>query len=258
MTADRGVRAILFDLDGTLYDERGAMRAALAVTTAEATRTIPGFDAALACRLYEEIGRGIWEKADLSGSGPLPPPSSMELRQRVWGALLERLGVTEAGAAERLAARYARARSAGHVLFPEAAGVLERLLVLSRSGDSFKVGLVSNGASDLQREKLDHCGLSSLLEPILISSEVGWVKPEPEIFLEGVRQCGCLPEEALFVGDSLERDISGARAAGLRAVWVNRSGEDRLPGAWAAEFVLRDLTPLPEIVARDRGATGRS
>jgi putative hydrolase of the HAD superfamily len=84
--------------------------------------------------------------------------------------------------------------------------------------------LITNGPADVQREKLDLLGLRAHVDFALISGELGIAKPEPEIFREGLRLAGVRAEQALFVGDSPEFDIAGARASGIRSVWVNRTG----------------------------------
>jgi HAD superfamily hydrolase (TIGR01509 family) len=90
----------------------------------------------------------------------------------------------------------------------------------------FRLGVVTNGGP-AQRTKLARAGLAGLLPRVWVSSEVGADKPDPRVFRAALDGLGVEPHEALFVGDDLVRDIEGARAVGMQAVWV---GGDRARG----------------------------
>jgi phosphoserine phosphatase len=64
----------------------------------------------------------------------------------------------------------------------------------------------------------------------VISGDLGTGKPGREIFAHTLEVLGVTPDRAVMVGDSLERDVEGALAAGLRAVWLNRHGRPGRPG----------------------------
>jgi putative hydrolase of the HAD superfamily len=72
---------------------------------------------------------------------------------------------------------------------------------------------------------LARAGLAGLLDAYASSAVVGAAKPDPAVFREALRLGGASPREALHVGDSLEGDVAGARAAGVRAILLRRSGE---------------------------------
>jgi putative hydrolase of the HAD superfamily len=72
---------------------------------------------------------------------------------------------------------------------------------------------------------LDRCGLAPLLDGVVSSAEAGALKPDPAIFALALDLAGCEPEEALHVGDTVEEDVEGARAAGVRALLVDREGD---------------------------------
>ncbi|MFW6448590.1 MAG: HAD family hydrolase [Halobacteriota archaeon] len=82
------------------------------------------------------------------------------------------------------------------------------------------VGLVTNGPSLAQRDKLDRLGWTERFDAVVISGEVGRAKPDPEPFNEACRRLGVTPAETVHVGDSVTADVVGARAAGLSAVLV--------------------------------------
>jgi putative hydrolase of the HAD superfamily len=74
--------------------------------------------------------------------------------------------------------------------------------------------------------KVEAMGLTSLLEVMVISEEVGIKKPDPRIFRMALDRLGVDASEAVFVGDNLELDIAGARGVGMRALWLNPDGKE--------------------------------
>ncbi|HEY3218300.1 MAG TPA: HAD family hydrolase [Candidatus Limnocylindria bacterium] len=233
------IRAVLFDLDNTLIFEdesayaavRGAAAiahqrarvdaAALAdavVATAEAVwRASPVFT-------YGELF-GVWWAEALWGemSGETEAARAMrafapEFRGSVWRGGLQRIGVVDQALAGELEQAYIRIRRSGEKLDPDAEVVLAGLA----SGQ--RLALVSNGAGDVQREKLGRTPFGRYLSPIVISMEVGFGKPDPRIFQNALEILGVDAEDAVMVGDSLARDVAGAHAAGIRAVWIDRGG----------------------------------
>jgi putative hydrolase of the HAD superfamily len=107
-----------------------------------------------------------------------------------------------------------------------------------------RLGLVSNGIRDL-REFVVHHKLE--VDAIVGSRAHGYVKPHPTIFLAALQQLGVEPAEAVMVGDSLEEDVEGARALGLRAILMDR--QDRHP---EIEERLTDLYGLPAALGLPR------
>ncbi len=83
---------------------------------------------------------------------------------------------------------------------------------------------MSNNVHDYQRVKLDAAGLERI--SVLVGTDtVGVPKPDPAIYLEGVRLLGTGAGETLYVGDNRLLDAEGSTAAGLLGVWLNRGGE---------------------------------
>jgi putative hydrolase of the HAD superfamily len=104
--------------------------------------------------------------------------------------------------------------------YPEAPDALAELGELG-----VKRVVVSNWDVSL-REVLARTGLAPFLDGVVISAEVGASKPERAIFERALAVAGVTASEALHVGDTADVDLAGARAAGLRAVHLDRSGAD--------------------------------
>lgn len=94
----------------------------------------------------------------------------------------------------------------------------EVLDVLQRHG--FTLGMVTNGHTGGQNRKIERLGLRAFFSAVVISEEVGMMKPDPAIFLHTVRRLGVQPSEAWFVGDNPINDILGAAGAGLKPIWL--------------------------------------
>jgi HAD superfamily hydrolase (TIGR01509 family) len=96
-----------------------------------------------------------------------------------------------------------------------------------------KTGLVANSWPDparLLRADVEAFGLSELFDVIVFSEEVGFRKPQPEIFLHALEQLGVEPEQAMFVGDRLDTDVQGAAQVGMATVQALWFRADDTPG----------------------------
>ncbi|WP_274650161.1 YjjG family noncanonical pyrimidine nucleotidase [Paenibacillus humicola] len=94
---------------------------------------------------------------------------------------------------------------------------------------SYRLGAVSNGIGEAQRSRLETGGLDRYFEQLFISDEVGFYKPQPEIFGHALRMLGVERHEALFVGDSLQDDYAGAAGAGIDFCLYNPLGKPLEP-----------------------------
>jgi HAD superfamily hydrolase (TIGR01549 family) len=98
-------------------------------------------------------------------------------------------------------------------------GVVQLLYKLK---EETRLGLVTNGLSDLQHEKIDICNVRNLLEFIFISDEIGHKKPEKEFFEYVFSQTGSIPSKTILVGDTWDSDILGGHRVGMHTIWLNR------------------------------------
>jgi putative hydrolase of the HAD superfamily len=140
-------------------------------------------------------------------------------RRQSWrNALLEH-DIDDADLANELAETFPQRRRLRHEVYPDVRPALETL------GRSYRLALLTNGASDLQREKIDGAGIAPYFEEILVAGDIGVAKPDPRTFTTMLTRLKIEPAEALMAGDSLRKDIAGAQAVGLRAAWINRDGD---------------------------------
>lgn len=242
-------RALLFDLDNTLLFEdevtfravRSACRHAAGHADAERLyasairladerwRAAPTFAYADAMGLW--WGEALWGEFQGKGDGlSAVREFAPGFREGVWRDALASCDVHDDALAAELEGAYRVARRAGEMVDPQAAAVLDDL---SRD---HRLALVTNGAPDVQREKLARSGLAHHFGAIVISAEVGIGKPDPGIFALALGALGVSADSAVMIGDSVPRDVAGARSAGLRSIWIDRDqvrtrAEDPLPDA---------------------------
>ncbi|MNC13846.1 putative HAD-hydrolase YfnB [compost metagenome] len=98
---------------------------------------------------------------------------------------------------------------------------------MARWAEVYKLGIITNGPADLAGEKLKRLGLDRFLpeEHVVVSQRTGYAKPLPEIFRYGLDRLGVQSHEAVFIGDSWEYDVEGAMGAGIAAIWISQTGE---------------------------------
>ena len=86
-------------------------------------------------------------------------------------------------------------------------------------------GVITNGSAT-QRPKIASSGFGDIMPFVVVSAEVGYEKPDPRIYQEGLKELGGVAAAStLFVGDNPETDIGGAQAAGMATAWVRRGRE---------------------------------
>ena len=125
-------------------------------------------------------------------------------------------------------------------LFPDAIETLDAL-------GGFRLGVISNGSSARQRQKLAAAGVLDRFAAVMISEDIGVAKPHPEIFEAACEAVSASPSACIHVGDRLDADALGARDAELTGVWLDRSGAG---GAPASVPTIAKLTELPALVRK--------
>ena len=110
-------------------------------------------------------------------------------------------------------------REGGARLFP---GAIDTMQYFRDQG--VRLGLVTNGGSEMQRGKLERFGLEPYFDHMVIEEEFGVGKPDERVFRHMLEQFDVSAGDTWMVGDDLQRDISGAQALGLFTIWVDWRG----------------------------------
>lgn len=138
-------------------------------------------------------------------------------RFNTWNQTLMKFNINDARIAERLSLDFIRIRNLKHILFPETKDTLTKLK------KRYKLGLITNGAPDLQWKKINGGNLNQYFNYIAVSGEHGYAKPDKRLFDIALRGLDSTPERAIIVGDRLKTDIKGGSDAGLTTIWINRN-----------------------------------
>ena len=235
------IKHIIFDLDDTLVVE-GASAEAAFLATREHAHEQYGIDpkalhqavrhhagelwrASATITYCRSIGISSWEGLWARFLGNDPDLKRLRMwaptyRRETWYRALADHGISDLSLAEQLSDIFSSERRARHVVFPDVKPNLKNLREIHQ------LALVTNGAPDLQREKIQRTNLGQYFNAILISGEVGVGKPDSRIFMRALEALAASPTETVMVGDSLTRDILGAQRAGLKGIWLNRCGKD--------------------------------
>ena len=224
---------LFFDIDGTLLDEDSAERKAGMAFQKEHADLFPQ-----PSQVFADAWRSLTEfhvQRFLKGE-----ISFREQRIARMQALFGRVGrtLTETESIT-LFETYLKHYEANWCLF----GDVRECLQILKGKD---LGIISNGDSRQQRRKLEQLHIRELFDPVIISSDLNISKPDPRIFLEACRQAGKRPQECIYVGDNFEVDILGSRGAGLKGIWLNRTGENR--NEEADLTVIRSLSELSNVI----------
>lgn len=222
---------LMFDLDDTLCRYKTDLEEALLETfSVEEADDLP-----LTPEDYQE---GFGVEFDKAIDGEVSQPE-MEYRTRIFWNLLKDQSYSKEEILE-LGRRFTRIREDSLSLYPGVSGLFKRL-----SG-KFKIGLLTNGPSSLQRRKIEVLGIENWFDGIIVSGEHGLAKPDPRIFYIAMRKLDCGPEETIYIGNSLEYDVLGANNAGVPVVWKkNGEKETEIEGA-RPSLVIDELKELFE------------
>lgn len=209
-------KLVLFDLDDTLCDHDASLRLRLRLAFSEA------------CQGLDHVDLDAMVEASTTYS--------------VFGTdhfadLFAEFGVHGDERVQRAVEMYVSDRYRGLELFDEAREVVSTIKQHAH------VGMITNGPSDIQRNKIARLQIADLFPFILVSEEVGAWKPDPVIFHRALELGEVTADEAVYIGDNPEHDVAGARAAGITSIWMNRR-EQPWPGGPEPDFAVRNLWEL--------------
>ncbi|MFH1126872.1 MAG: HAD family hydrolase [archaeon] len=200
-----GIKAITFDADGTLWDFEKSMRIALHEILKEIRAYHPESSESLDIKKLIEIRENVSKEQE----GKIT--DHIELRHLAFKETLRYIGIDDDRLASHLCENYIKCRYSVLEPYDDVKKTLDALK------DKYTLGLLSNGHTSPR-----HCSLDHYLAFTIFSKDCGIQKPDLAIFILARQKAGCSKDELLHVGDSLEDDIAGARAAGIRCIWLNR------------------------------------
>ena len=235
------IRAVLFDIDDTLFDYTGSdSRAALQHIEAERLLSrFPSPEAALV--RWREVMEEQFARFLTGEFGFLE-----HRRERARTFLGTALSDAEA---DVWFGRYVTLYERAWTLFPDVLPALDAL------APHYRHGALSNSSVANQERKLRRLGIRDRLEVLLCADELGHAKPAPEAFLAGCEALGLPPGEVAYVGDRHDIDARAADEAGLHGVWLDRTdgaepSARTLPAGAAGVRRIAGLDELPALLTR--------
>jgi len=228
-------RAVLCDLDDTLFDHRRSTRSALA--------SLHAGEPAFAGWTLDELDRHhrrvleSWHLRVLAGEQTID-----QARIGRFAELLTLAGADRAGdRAPALASAYREQYASTWYVVD---GALELAAAIHAAHASLVI--VTNNMTAEQELKLARCGLDPHVDALVTSEAAGAQKPDAAIFRAALARAGVSAPEAVMLGDAWHTDIVGARNAGIRPVWLNRFGETAVESGVAE---IQSLSPTTTVLA---------
>ena len=238
------IKAVFFDLDDTLCDSDAAWSVATRETFQLLRKHHPDIWETTLTRAWTTVHQELFQQLN-AGKG-----SMAELRDKRFHCLFQELGLPRGKITEELndflSSRYLTSLS----LYDDVS-VLEAL-------PAYHVGIITNGAHDnhidSQFSKVRHLGLSERIQSLTISDEVGVRKPNIKVFQVACERADVLPQEAMFVGNSIQNDIVGANRAGMTSVLINRKSDILIPetGDERPNYSVSNLHDVLSCLANDQ------
>lgn len=201
---------IYFDLDDTLLNHKSAEAAALK----DVHQYFPFFDDVSADNLvdiYHKVNSRQWT---LYSSGDI---GRDDLQRNRFEQTLQQLSLD--GSRYKEVGDYYLQCYRNHWQWIDGARSVYQKVV-----QKYPVGILTNGFSETQKLKFKEFALSDSAEHVVISEDVGVLKPDPKIFEHATDLAGVAPEDILYIGDSFTSDIEGGAAFGWKTAWFTSNG----------------------------------
>ncbi len=233
---NKNIKAVLFDVDETLFDRVLAQKAVLELIVKQLPQVFAGYDPEHVLAAFLKSDQ-IY--TDLFNSGAASEGS----RDRRSKLFLQLLGINEKHTA-RITGLYVKD-------YPTVkANVDGAIPVIKKLSRKYTLGVVSNGFTDVQYRKLENMGLRDLFACIVLSEEFGVRKPDPRIFHQAASLLHMQPQECLYVGDSYANDVIGGKNAGMQVCWLNPSAQKAADEKIKPDFVITKFEELPGLLEK--------
>lgn len=215
------IKAVLFDLDGTLLDRSGSLTVFLKDQYSRYQSHFSGVPCEWFQRRFIELDqRGYGDKA------------------KAYRTLLDEFSIAGLTVTELLADLRRNAWENCRV-FSGAFDVLEQF-----RSRGYKLGIVTNGSTQSQHTKVTRSGLIDLVDIVLICEREQVRKPDPRIFTRAAERLGVRTQECVFVGDNPQTDIDGAHQVGMKTVWYAHGSSWPVDMSIQPEHTISQLTGL--------------
>lgn len=229
-------RALSFDLDGTLLDG-----SRLGESIADTCQAIAARELSLDAARLVEANSEVW--ADyyplIEDDWALGVLDGVTVSLEAWRRTLKACGSTDESLVRFAYETFAALEGERQQLFDDVMPLISEL-----RDRGLPLALVTNGASDTQRGRLRVLGIEDWFQVVVVSGEIGIIKPDPAVFESVLEAFEVDPGSVWHIGDWPLTDVAGANAAGLTSVWLNRRGRSRQDKEPVPHIEIRSLTDL--------------
>ncbi len=229
MKFEKQYRHIFFDLDETIWDFKRNSLETLHELIRHHELDQRGFETMFFIDRYHHHNDFFW---DLYRKGKI---TREELRSIRWKTTLAEFDIHDDTLVKDLATEYLQILPSKKNLFEDALEVLEYLR------QKYSLHIITNGFEEVQLQKIETSGIGQFFTHVITSERAGSQKPKPEIFLFAMDLTGGTIRDSLFIGDSLEADIAGAKSVGMDHVLFN---PQNIPHAETVMFEIQELKEL--------------
>lgn len=222
-------KALFFDIDDTIFDfekcSLAAFKESFKICNLHYSRSIH--------ELYREISKDLWRKQK---SGEISVQDVLNSRFKI---LFEKLNIDfpyysfQKVFEKNLGQEYITEPNASQVI-----GTLSK---------KYKIYAASNGILEMQINRLKHANLLDYFTDLFVSDDIGYDKPSNNFFKECLKRSKLEPEEILFIGDSLQADIVGAKNNNIDTCWYNINEYEK-PKDLKVNYIIRNLIELNKIL----------
>ena len=210
----RRPQVILLDLDDTILDDSGGAEPAWRAVCAEAAEELGRRRSGRAVRGRRRGAHMVLGRPGAPSHRPRRPARRQPVDPR-GGAATDRASTRRTDSPTAWPAATARCATSRS---PRSPARFRRSTTCGTAG--FRLGLITNGAADVQRAKIERFDLARHFDYIGIEGERGFGKPDPRAYRAALDALGCRPEDAWMAGDRLDWDVLAPMDAGIAGVWV--------------------------------------
>jgi putative hydrolase of the HAD superfamily len=204
---------IFFDLDDTILNYTSIGEKIWKTICLRYAAQIDGIDADTLFKSILEASRWYWSDPVRHQKGRL---NLQIARREPISIALAQIGIHSPNLINEIGDAFHLTREKAVKTFPKAISTLKHF-----KNRGIRLGLITNGSSELQRTKINRFKLNNLFDQVLIEGELGYGKPDERIFRHALNIFNIQSQQAWMIGDDLERDIEGAQRLHIYTIWVN-------------------------------------
>jgi putative hydrolase of the HAD superfamily len=233
-------RAMLIDMDDTILSAYGRPEIAWNHVAGEFAHELAPVSSQQAATAVLTFARNFWATAEPAWRLKLDEARRLSVKGGFASLAADGHPLLPDDLAARIADRFTAYREDEMFVFPGAHEAIDRLKALG-----VKLALVTNGAADTQRAKVERFALAHRFDHVQIEGEHGFGKPDERAYLHAMDALGVTAPETWMIGDNLEWEVQAPQRLGIYAIWMDVHGDGLPPGSTVRpDRIIRSLAEL--------------